>query len=127
MPFENMLKSVMDPAMRRLLDEQQGSSKDMLKGMGFDEAEAALDPEAEKNAPEKAEPAKAEKKDPKVAKAATKVVGKAIWRKMLAALKEREVEQLQNLLHRCIRGLDAQVEQARPAKPAAASSPAKAA
>lgn len=48
-----------------------------------------------------------------------KVVGKAIWRKMLAALKEREVEQLQNLLHRCIRGLDAQVEQARPAKPAA--------
>ena len=50
-----------------------------------------------------------------------KVVGKAIWRKMLAALKEREVEQLQNLLHRCIRGLDAQVEPVRPAKPAAAS------
>jgi DNA-binding MarR family transcriptional regulator len=49
-----------------------------------------------------------------------KVVGKAIWRKMLAALKEREVEQLQNLLHRCIRGLDAQVETVRPAKPAAA-------
>ena len=39
-----------------------------------------------------------------------RVVGKAIWRKMLAALAEREVAQLQNLLHRCIRGLDAQVE-----------------
>ncbi len=48
-----------------------------------------------------------------------KVVGKAIWRKMLAALAEREVAQLQNLLHRCIRGLDAQVERERPAKPAA--------
>jgi DNA-binding MarR family transcriptional regulator len=51
-----------------------------------------------------------------------KVVGKAIWRKMLAALVEREIAQLQNLLHRCIRGLDAQVEQARPAKPAARQS-----
>ena len=49
-----------------------------------------------------------------------KVVGKAIWRKMLAALKEREVEQLQNLLQRCIRGLDVLVEKPRPAKPAAA-------
>jgi DNA-binding MarR family transcriptional regulator len=50
-----------------------------------------------------------------------KVVGKAIWRKMLSTLAEREVGQLQNLLHRCIRGLDVQVEQPRPAKPAAAS------
>ena len=49
-----------------------------------------------------------------------RVVGKAIWRRMLAALAEREVAQLQNLLHRCIRGLDAQVERERPAKPAAA-------
>jgi DNA-binding MarR family transcriptional regulator len=48
-----------------------------------------------------------------------RVVGKAIWRKMLAALKEREVDQLQNLLQRCIRGLDVQVEEMRPAKPAA--------
>jgi DNA-binding MarR family transcriptional regulator len=48
-----------------------------------------------------------------------KVVGKAIWRRMLAALTAREVTQLQNLLHRCIRGLDAQVEAKRPAKPAA--------
>lgn len=48
-----------------------------------------------------------------------KVVGKAIWRKMLSALAEREVTQLQSLLHRCIRGLDAQVEEVRPAKPAA--------
>lgn len=48
-----------------------------------------------------------------------KVVGKAIWRKMLAALAAREVTQLQSLLHRCIRGLDAQVGRARPAKPAA--------
>ena len=48
-----------------------------------------------------------------------KVVGKAIWRKMLAALAEREVAQLQNLLHRCIRGLDVQVEQLQRAKPAA--------
>jgi DNA-binding MarR family transcriptional regulator len=43
-----------------------------------------------------------------------RVVGRAIWRKMLSALAEREVAQLQNLLHRCIRGLDAQVEDARP-------------
>jgi DNA-binding MarR family transcriptional regulator len=48
-----------------------------------------------------------------------KVVGKAIWRKMLAALTQREVTQLQNLLQRCIRGLDVQVEEMRPAKPAA--------
>jgi DNA-binding MarR family transcriptional regulator len=47
-----------------------------------------------------------------------KVVGKAIWRKMLAALAAREVTQLQSLLQRCIRGLDAQVEKERPAKPA---------
>ena len=50
-----------------------------------------------------------------------RVVGKAIWRGMLAALTEREVGQLQNLLHRCIRGLEEQVEEARPAKPAARS------
>jgi DNA-binding MarR family transcriptional regulator len=50
-----------------------------------------------------------------------KVVGKAIWRKMLAALAAREVAQLQNLLHRCIRSLDGQVE-LRPAKPAAGRS-----
>ncbi|HET9447703.1 MAG TPA: MarR family transcriptional regulator [Steroidobacteraceae bacterium] len=50
-----------------------------------------------------------------------RVVGKAIWRKMLGALAEREVAQLQNLLHRCIRGLEDQVEAARPAKPAARS------
>jgi DNA-binding MarR family transcriptional regulator len=50
-----------------------------------------------------------------------KVVGKAIWRKMLAALAAREVAQLQNLLHRCIRGLDGQVE-LRPATPAAGRS-----
>ena len=48
-----------------------------------------------------------------------KVVGKAIWRKMLSALAQREVAQLQNLLQRCIRGLDVQVERIRPAKPAA--------
>jgi DNA-binding MarR family transcriptional regulator len=48
-----------------------------------------------------------------------KVVGKAVWRKMLSALAEREVAQLQNLLQRCIRGLDVQVGQVRPAKPAA--------
>jgi hypothetical protein len=44
---------------------------------------------------------------------------------MLAALAEREVGQLQNLLQRCIRGLDAQVEEARPAKKPAARSKAK--
>jgi DNA-binding MarR family transcriptional regulator len=49
-----------------------------------------------------------------------RVVGKSIWRGMLAALKEREIAQLQNLLQRCIRGLDVLVEQPRPAKPAAA-------
>jgi DNA-binding MarR family transcriptional regulator len=54
-----------------------------------------------------------------------RVVGKAIWRRMLAALAEREVGQLQNLLQRCIRGLDAQVEEARPAKKPAARSKAK--
>lgn len=48
-----------------------------------------------------------------------KVVGKAIWRRMLAALAAREVTQLQNLLHRCIRGLEEQVGEGRPAKPAA--------
>ena len=48
-----------------------------------------------------------------------KVVGKVIWRKMLAALKEREVAQLQNLLQRCIRGLDVQVAELRPTKSAA--------
>jgi DNA-binding MarR family transcriptional regulator len=48
-----------------------------------------------------------------------KVVGKAIWRQMLSALAAREVEQLQSLLHRCIRGLEAQVATVRPAKPAA--------
>ena len=41
-----------------------------------------------------------------------RVVGKAIWRGMLAALTEREVGQLQNLLHRCIHGLEEQVEEA---------------
>jgi len=50
-----------------------------------------------------------------------RVVGKAIWRGMLATLTEREVGQLQNLLHRCILGLEEQVEEARPAKPAARS------
>ena len=50
-----------------------------------------------------------------------RVVGKGIWRGMLGALAEREVGQLQNLLHRCIRGLEGQVEKARPAKPAARS------
>jgi DNA-binding MarR family transcriptional regulator len=50
-----------------------------------------------------------------------RVVGKAIWRRMLAALAEREVGQLQNLLHRCIRGLEDQVQETRPAKPAARS------
>jgi DNA-binding MarR family transcriptional regulator len=48
-----------------------------------------------------------------------KVVGKVIWRKMLAALKEREVAQLQNLLQRCIRGLYVQVAELRPTKSAA--------
>ncbi len=48
-----------------------------------------------------------------------KVVGKGIWSKMLSTLDRREVTQLQNLLQRCIRGLDVQVEEVRPAKPAA--------
>lgn len=50
-----------------------------------------------------------------------RVVGKAIWRRMLSALAGREVAQLQGLLHRCIRGLDEQADEARPAKPAARS------
>lgn len=45
-----------------------------------------------------------------------RVVGKAIWRKMLSTLAEREVTQLQSLLQRCIRGLDQQVEAIQPQK-----------
>ena len=45
-----------------------------------------------------------------------RVVGKAIWRGMLAALAEREVGQLQNLLHRCIRGLEDQVQESAAGK-----------
>jgi DNA-binding MarR family transcriptional regulator len=45
-----------------------------------------------------------------------KVVGKAIWRKMLSALAVREVDQLQSLLLRCLRGLDVTVEPIKPAR-----------
>src|SRR5262245_9851913 len=38
-----------------------------------------------------------------------KVIGGGVWSRMLAALREREIEQLQNLLERCIEGLDAQL------------------
>ena len=48
-----------------------------------------------------------------------KVVGKAIWRKMLAALAAREVTQLQSLLHRCIRGVFGLAESLGREKPAA--------
>ena len=41
MPFDKMLKSVLDPNMSRLLGDKQGKGKDQLRGMGFDEAEAA--------------------------------------------------------------------------------------
>src|SRR5262245_7538019 len=38
-----------------------------------------------------------------------KVVAETVWTRMLSALSGREVVQLQNLLERCIGGLDAQV------------------
>jgi DNA-binding MarR family transcriptional regulator len=44
--------------------------------------------------------------------AGAKIVGGAVWSRMLGALREREVTQLQSLLERCIGGLDAQIEDA---------------
>ena len=42
-----------------------------------------------------------------------KVVGAAVWTRMLAALKSGEVAQLQSLLERCITGLDEQLGEMR--------------
>lgn len=45
-----------------------------------------------------------------------KRVGEAVWKRLLSALKDSEVAQLQNLLARCIGGLDKQMEDTSAAK-----------
>jgi DNA-binding MarR family transcriptional regulator len=52
-----------------------------------------------------------------------KVVGAAVWTRMLAALKAGEVAQLQNLLERCITGLDEQLGEMRSSKSVSRSVP----
>jgi DNA-binding MarR family transcriptional regulator len=54
-----------------------------------------------------------------------KVVGEAVWTRMLSALKAGEITQLQNLLERCIIGLDVQVEDMRSPATAKPAAPAK--
>ena len=48
-----------------------------------------------------------------------KVIGEAVWMRMLSVLKQAEVRQMQDILERCIAGLDAQVNDARMTKAAA--------
>ena len=48
-----------------------------------------------------------------------KVIGDGVWTRMLSALKTNEVTQLQNMLERCIGGLDAHVENIRSESPTA--------
>jgi len=54
-----------------------------------------------------------------------RVVGEALWSRMLSTLKAGEVVQLQSLLERCIIGLDVQVEDMRSAKTAKSTALAK--
>jgi hypothetical protein len=55
-----------------------------------------------------------------------KVVGAAVWTRMLSALKAGEVAQLQSLLQRCITGLDEQLGEMRSAKSVRSASKAAA-
>lgn len=50
-----------------------------------------------------------------------KRVGEAVWTRLLSALKDSEVTQLQSLLARCIGGLDEQTEDPGPMKTARAT------
>jgi DNA-binding MarR family transcriptional regulator len=45
-----------------------------------------------------------------------RVIGEAVWARMLSALKPVEVKQLQGMLERCIRGMDVQLNGVRVAK-----------
>jgi hypothetical protein len=42
-----------------------------------------------------------------------RVTGEAVWLRMLSALKSTELKQLQNMLERCIRGMDLQLNGVR--------------
>jgi DNA-binding MarR family transcriptional regulator len=54
-----------------------------------------------------------------------RVVGEAVWMRMLSALKASEIKQLQNMLERCIKGMDVQLNGVRMTKPAKTATAAK--
>jgi DNA-binding MarR family transcriptional regulator len=56
-----------------------------------------------------------------------KVIGEAVWMRMLSVLKPTEIKLMQDMLERCIAGLDAQVDEVRLTKPAKVTPAAKAA
>lgn len=45
-----------------------------------------------------------------------KIIAEAVWMRMMSVLKQAEVKQLQNMLERCIQGLDVQLNGARASK-----------
>ena len=54
-----------------------------------------------------------------------RVIGEAVWVRMLSALKAAEIKQMQSMLERCIRGMDVQLNGVRMVKPRATATPSK--
>lgn len=51
-----------------------------------------------------------------------RVIAEAIWLRMLSALRPTEIKQMQDMLERCIRGMDVQPETVKTLRPAKAKS-----